>query len=82
MVGGAVARVVKHRCAACLTCVRTCPFGVPVINYQIHAAYIDPAKCQGCGICGAECPYKAIQLMHNRDDQVISEVEALNTVTG
>jgi len=82
MVGGAVARVVKHHCAECLTCVRTCPYGVPVINYQAHAAYINPAKCQGCGICAAECPYKAIQLMHNRDDQVLSEVEAVNTGIG
>lgn len=76
MVGGAVARVVKSRCAECLTCVRACPYGVPVIDYQAHAAYIDPAKCQGCGVCVAECPHKAIQLMHSRDDQIIAEIAA------
>jgi heterodisulfide reductase subunit A-like polyferredoxin len=76
LVGGTVAMVEKSRCAVCLTCVRTCPFSVPMINYEAHAAYIDPAKCQGCGVCVAECPHKAIQLMHNRDDQVLSEVEA------
>jgi len=75
-VGGAVARVIKSRCAECLTCVRICPFGVPVIDYQAHAAFIDPGKCQGCGMCVAECPHKAIELMHNRDDQVITEVLA------
>ena len=75
-VGGVVAQVIKSRCAECLTCVRTCPFGVPVIDYHAHAAYIDPAKCQGCGVCVAECPHKAIELMNFRDDQVFSEIQA------
>ncbi|MBM4295726.1 MAG: CoB--CoM heterodisulfide reductase iron-sulfur subunit A family protein [Deltaproteobacteria bacterium] len=77
MVGGAVAQVIKSRCAECLTCVRTCPYGVPVIDYHSHVAYIDPAKCHGCGVCVAECPHKAIQLMHSRDDQVFAEIFAL-----
>jgi heterodisulfide reductase subunit A-like polyferredoxin len=77
MVGGAVARVIKSRCAECLTCVRTCPYGVPAIDQQIHAAAIDPAKCKGCGICAAECPHKAIQLMHSRDDELMAEILAL-----
>lgn len=76
-VGGAVAQVIKSRCAVCLTCVRSCPYGVPVINYQTHSAYIDPAKCQGCGVCVAECPHKAIQIMHHRDSQVIAEITAI-----
>jgi heterodisulfide reductase subunit A len=77
MVGGAVARVIKSRCAECLTCVRVCPYGVPVIDYDAHAAYIDPAKCQGCGMCVAECPHKAIQIMHSRDDQLLAELAAI-----
>jgi heterodisulfide reductase subunit A len=74
-VGGAIAKVIKSRCAECLTCVRTCPFGVPVIDYHAHAAYIDPAKCHGCGVCVAECPHKAIELRHNQDDQIFAEIE-------
>jgi heterodisulfide reductase subunit A len=68
--------VEPDKCAVCLTCVRTCPFNVPVIDYQIDAAYIDPAKCQGCGVCVAECPHKAIELMNFRDEQVFSEIQA------
>ena len=41
------------------------------------AAYIEPAQCQGCGICVAECPAKAIQLMHYRDEQYGARSEAL-----
>ena len=50
-VGGIVAEVDQDKCAVCLTCVRACPFNVPVIDYTVDAAYIDPAKCQGCGVC-------------------------------
>ncbi len=76
-VGGAIAKVIKNRCAVCLTCVRTCPYNVPVINHKAHAAYIDPAQCHGCGICASECPHKAIQFMHNRDEQFIAEITAI-----
>jgi len=40
------------------------------------AAWIDPARCQGCGTCTAECPAKAIQLLGYRDEQIMSGVGA------
>ncbi|OGP91293.1 MAG: hypothetical protein A2157_20280, partial [Deltaproteobacteria bacterium RBG_16_47_11] len=61
-VGGVVAVVEGERCAACLTCVRVCPYEVPVINVKGEAE-IDLAKCKGCGSCAAECPARAIELM-------------------
>jgi heterodisulfide reductase subunit A-like polyferredoxin len=76
-VGGIVAEVDADKCAVCLTCVRTCPFNVPVINYDIDAAFIDPAKCQGCGVCVSECPAKAISLKHYTDTQIIAQELAL-----
>jgi ferredoxin len=33
--------------------------------------------CQGCGLCAAECPARAIQLMHYTDAQMAAEVRAL-----
>jgi ferredoxin len=41
------------------------------------AAYIEPAICQGCGICAAECPAQAIQLMHYTDSQMRAKVQVL-----
>ena len=83
-VGGAVAVVEPEKCTACLTCVRVCPYNVPLINPVlvgagdiIGAAEIAPAACRGCGICAGECPAKAIQLQHYRDEQVIAKAEAL-----
>jgi len=63
-------------CAVCLTCVRTCPYGVPYIGEE-GAAVIDPAGCRGCGACVAECPGKAISLQHFTDRQLIAKCDAL-----
>jgi heterodisulfide reductase subunit A-like polyferredoxin len=76
MVGGVVASVDTGRCAACLTCVRTCPYGIPSVDEHSHAV-IDPSQCHGCGACAAECPGKAITLMHFTDQQLIAKTDAL-----
>ena len=82
--GGVVAIVDSDKCTGCLTCVRVCPYRVPVMNPSLAgaggilgAAQIEMAACQGCGICAAECPAKAIQLMHYTDAQVMAEEKAL-----
>jgi len=75
-VSGVVSVVDADKCAACLTCVRTCPYNVPQINAE-GVAEIEAAMCHGCGICAAECPAKAIQLMHYKDAQVVAKTKAL-----
>jgi heterodisulfide reductase subunit A len=76
LVGGVVAEVDPDRCAVCVTCVRTCPYGAPSIGEEGHAV-IDPAECRGCGVCVAECPGKAITLKHFTDEQIIAKTDAL-----
>ena len=76
MVGGVVADVTADKCAACLSCVRVCPYHVPVINEKGEAE-IDVSKCKGCGTCVSECPAKAIELMHYRDVQIVEKAGAL-----
>ena len=73
---GIVSYVNPDHCAVCLTCVRACPYGVPVINEK-HAAEINPALCHGCGICVAECPAKTITLYHYTQGQIMAKIEAL-----
>lgn len=74
--GAAIARVEKEKCAACLICVRACPFNIPFINADGYSD-IDPAQCHGCGICAAECPAKAIQLMQYEDEQIMAKLTGL-----
>src|SRR5574341_755076 len=78
--GGVVAQVDPAKCVGCLTCTRTCPFGIPQIVQEEGrtgvggiggTAFIDSALCQGCGTCTAECPANAIQLVHYTDDQMM-----------
>jgi heterodisulfide reductase subunit A len=75
-VGGVVARVDPELCAACLICVRACPYEVPFINAD-GVSEIDISKCQGCGVCAAECPAKAITLGHFEDAQILAQIDAL-----
>ena len=79
-----VAQVDPLKCVGCLTCVRICPYDVPVVNQDfagvgsiLGAAYIEPAICHGCGTCAAECPAQAIQLLHYTDAQTLTKLEAL-----
>jgi len=79
-----VAHVDPQKCVGCLTCVRICPYNVPVISNQctgagdiLGAAFIEPAVCHGCGSCAAECPAQAIQLMYYTDAQTLTKVDAL-----
>lgn len=75
-VGGAVAKVDPIRCAACLVCVDSCPYGVPQINAD-NVSEINEALCQGCGVCVCECPANTIHLAHYEDDQISAKVVAL-----
>ncbi len=74
--GGEVAVVDAERCVACLTCVRTCPYGVPKLN-QDGVVFIDPASCQGCGSCASACPRKLIQVQHHTDAQIVAKATAI-----
>jgi len=77
----AIAIVEAELCAACLTCVRLCPYHVPVIN-QEGDAEIDALACRGCGTCAAECPAKAIMLACYTDEQMIAQVAGFGGETG
>ncbi|MFC1892090.1 FAD-dependent oxidoreductase, partial [Thermodesulfobacteriota bacterium] len=68
--------VTTEKCAACLVCVRACPYNVPRIN-EDGVSEIDEALCHGCGICASECPAKAIELNWYEDLQIISKLDSL-----
>ncbi len=71
---GTVASVIRERCSACLACVNTCPYQVPRMDSE-GISVIDPRGCQGCGICVAECPAKAITMAHWTDAQLVAQTQ-------
>lgn len=60
-------------CAACLTCVRTCPHGAMVVQGK---ALVRTRSCQGCGICVAECPAHALELPGYTDTELLQTMAA------
>jgi len=71
------AHVDTDHCVRCLTCLRTCPFDVPVFNDESKVIEIDEALCHGCGTCAGACPRQAIQLGFYEDDQIKCKIDAL-----
>ncbi|MBF0118936.1 MAG: hydrogenase iron-sulfur subunit [Desulfobacterales bacterium] len=56
------ANVNYGRCAKCLTCYRSCPYGAIIFDEKI---IIEKESCYGCGICSSSCPARAIELDTN-----------------
>lgn len=50
---------VVEKCADCLTCLRTCPYNVPVVS-EMGDLMIRDHQCQACGLCLTVCPNLAI----------------------
>jgi heterodisulfide reductase subunit A-like polyferredoxin len=71
------AKLDTDHCVKCLTCVRSCPFGVPQFNSSEKVVEINEALCHGCGVCTAVCPRQAIGLSYYEDDQLVCKIEAL-----
>jgi len=71
------AKVDTDHCVKCLTCVRSCPFGVPEFNTAEKVIEINEALCHGCGVCTAVCPRQTIQLSFYEDDQITCKIDAL-----
>lgn len=62
--------------AECAICTMRCAFQA-ISAEKGQPAMINPAKCQGCGTCVAECPHNAITQMHFTDEQVVSQIREL-----
>jgi len=67
-----VAAVVEDLCAACATCVGTCPYGARAIHPVRHVATVNVALCQSCGACVVACPNKACYVRNWKPSQVLA----------
>ena len=62
----------QDKCAACLACLRACPYHVPYLDAS-GTIRIPADQCQACGICVAECPAKALVLRKPFDRRHVSD---------
>lgn len=80
------ARVDKAVCTGCFFCERVCPVGAierePVTdkagNVLKYVSNVNKAVCIGCGSCASVCPSNVIDLEGFTDEQLYSELRALN----
>ncbi len=49
-------------CAACGECLEWCRFGALANPPDADIPEVDPIACEGCGVCAALCPVRAIDL--------------------
>ncbi len=62
---------IKEKCASCLTCMRICPYGVPVVEEGAFAG-IRVDQCQSCGICAPSCPAAAIFMKQFSSEEILA----------
>ncbi|MGE5647538.1 MAG: 4Fe-4S dicluster domain-containing protein [Acidobacteriota bacterium] len=80
-----IARIDEKTCAACFTCVRTCPYHAieraevrtPKGVFVKRTARVNPGLCTGCGTCVSVCPSKSADLAGFSEQQIYAELEAL-----
>jgi coenzyme F420-reducing hydrogenase delta subunit/Pyruvate/2-oxoacid:ferredoxin oxidoreductase delta subunit len=74
LICGAGATVDTEKCIACLTCVRVCPYEVPLLARGTAEVPVD--QCQACGLCASECPAKAISMKLYSDDGMVKDIRS------
>ena len=61
-------------CVHCLTCVRICPYNVPVINDEGKVS-VRNEQCQACGLCLSFCPVYAIKFRGSYVENAAASIE-------
>lgn len=57
----------KETCNNCLICWIFCPDTSIVVEDEEMVGF-DYVHCKGCGICAAECPKKAIEMVLDQEE--------------
>jgi len=80
-----IAAINEQTCAACFTCVQTCPYhAIEKTELKTgrgafikRTARVNPGLCMGCGTCVSVCPSKSADLLGFTEQQIYAEVESL-----
>jgi heterodisulfide reductase subunit A len=77
---GTVAYIDPLNCSSCGVCINICPFSAPSFIEKgpfTGKAEINSVLCKGCGLCTASCRSGAIHLKGFDNDQIFSQIFAL-----
>lgn len=73
------ARIDPGLCVRCLTCYRLCPYGAITLDTR---PLVASDACEGCGICAAECPEKAIDIQGLNSADVADRLQPRPAASG
>jgi len=68
-------------CCGCQTCISVCPYTAISYDEEKKVSVVNEIICKGCGSCGAACPTGAISCAHFTDEQILSQIEGLMSLT-
>jgi heterodisulfide reductase subunit A len=71
-----VARVRHSLCSRCQICIAICPYEARGFDEIDNRIVIDPAACQGCGMCSAACPNGAAEVIGLAESQTMALIDA------
>ena len=75
------ANVNEKMCCGCQTCISVCPYSAITFNESKQVSEVNEVLCKGCGTCGAACPAGAINSKHFTDQQIMSEIEGIMSMS-
>jgi len=71
------AQVNEDLCCGCQTCIMVCPYTAIGYDEEKKVSRVNEVLCKGCGTCGSACPTGAIRSKHFTDQQILSQIDGL-----
>lgn len=68
-------------CCGCQTCISVCPYTAISFDEEKKVSVVNEILCKGCGTCGSTCPTGAIRSRHFTDQQILSQIEGLMSLS-
>lgn len=68
-------------CCGCQTCIKVCPYTAIHFDPENNVSVVNEVLCKGCGTCGSTCPTGAIRSRHFTDQQILSQIEGLMSLS-
>ncbi|UCE75044.1 MAG: hydrogenase iron-sulfur subunit [Methanomassiliicoccales archaeon] len=66
--------IIPEKCTKCGKCVPVCPVSAITIEPE---AILDSYACIGCGACIPECEFKALDMNHYTEAQIMAEITGI-----